>query len=65
MRLPLPEAIARARAGGIAEGQTALTILLAADRLASHAEGEAHERGSREGRRSRRLSPTQTVRPLS
>ena len=36
-RLPLREGIAWARSGGIAEGQSALTILLAADRLASHA----------------------------
>ncbi len=33
VRLPLHEAVARARAGGFAEGQTALTILLAAERL--------------------------------
>ena len=33
IRLPLDEAVARARAGGFAEGQTALTILLAAERL--------------------------------
>ena len=38
VRLPLREAVARARAGGFAEGQTALTILLAAERL--------HELGS-------------------
>jgi rSAM/selenodomain-associated transferase 1 len=40
VRLPLPEAFARARAGGFAEGQTALTILLAAERL------EGRRRGS-------------------
>ena len=34
LRMPLAEAVARARAGGFAEGQTALTILLAAERLA-------------------------------
>jgi uncharacterized protein len=33
VRMPLDEAVARARAGGFAEGQTALTILLAAERL--------------------------------
>jgi rSAM/selenodomain-associated transferase 1 len=33
VRMPLAEAVARARAGGFAEGQTALTILLAAERL--------------------------------
>jgi rSAM/selenodomain-associated transferase 1 len=33
VRIPLEDAIARARAGGFAEGQTALTILLAAARL--------------------------------
>ena len=33
VRLPLREGIARARAGGFAEGQTALTILLAAEYL--------------------------------
>jgi uncharacterized protein len=33
VRMPLEEAIARARSGGFAEGQTALTILLAAARL--------------------------------
>jgi 8-oxo-dGTP pyrophosphatase MutT (NUDIX family) len=33
VRLPLGDAVARARAGGFAEGQTALTILLAAERL--------------------------------
>ena len=33
VRLPLHEAVARARAGSFAEGQTALTILLAAERL--------------------------------
>jgi ADP-ribose pyrophosphatase len=33
IRLPLAEAVARARAGGFAEGQTALTILLAAESL--------------------------------
>ena len=38
VRLPLCEAVARARAGGFAEGQTALTIRLAAERL--------HELGS-------------------
>ena len=34
-RMPFAEAVARACAGGFAEGQTALTILLAATRLAS------------------------------
>ena len=33
VRLPLREAVARARAGSFAEGQTALTILLAAEHL--------------------------------
>ena len=33
VRMPLGEAFACARAGGFAEGQTALTILLAAERL--------------------------------
>jgi len=33
VRMPLNEAISRARSGGFAEGQTALTILLAAERL--------------------------------
>ena len=33
VRMSLPEAIARARLGGFLEGQTALTILLAAERL--------------------------------
>lgn len=33
VRLPFAEAVVRARAGGFAEGQTALTILLAAARL--------------------------------
>ncbi|MFN0155676.1 MAG: TIGR04282 family arsenosugar biosynthesis glycosyltransferase [Gaiella sp.] len=33
VRMPVAEAVARARAGGFAEGQTALTILLAAERL--------------------------------
>ncbi len=33
VRLPLDEAVARARAGGFAEGQTALTVLLAAEHL--------------------------------
>ncbi len=33
VRLPLAEAVIRARAGGFTEGQTALTILLAAERL--------------------------------
>jgi uncharacterized protein len=33
VRMPLAEAIARARGGGFAEGQTALTILLAAEQL--------------------------------
>ena len=33
VRQPLAEAVASARAGGFAEGQTALTILLAAERL--------------------------------
>ena len=34
VRMPLAEAISRARRGGFTEGQTALTILLAAERLA-------------------------------
>ena len=34
VRMPLDEAISRARSGGFAEGQTALTILLAAEHLA-------------------------------
>lgn len=33
VRMPLDDAVARARAGGFAEGQTALAILLAAERL--------------------------------
>jgi rSAM/selenodomain-associated transferase 1 len=33
VRMPLEEALSRARAGGFTEGQTALTILLAAERL--------------------------------
>ena len=33
VRMPFAEAVARARTGGFAEGQTALTILLAAARL--------------------------------
>ena len=33
VRVPLAEALARARAGGFAEGQTALSILLAAPYL--------------------------------
>jgi hypothetical protein len=33
VRMPLTEAVARARAGGFSEGQTALTILLAAEAL--------------------------------
>ena len=33
VRMPLDEAVSRARAGGFAEGQTALTILLAAESL--------------------------------
>ena len=33
VRLPLEEAVQTARRGGFAEGQTALTILLAAERL--------------------------------
>lgn len=33
VRVPFAEAVARARAGGFVEGQTALTILLAAERL--------------------------------
>lgn len=33
VRVPVAEALARARAGGFAEGQTALTILLAAEHL--------------------------------
>ena len=33
VRMPLAEAVARARLGGFLEGQTALTILLAAERL--------------------------------
>ena len=33
VRLPFGEAVARARAGGFAEGQTALTVLLAAEHL--------------------------------
>jgi rSAM/selenodomain-associated transferase 1 len=34
VRLPVDEAVTRARTGALAEGQTALTILLAAERLA-------------------------------
>lgn len=34
VRMPLADALARARRGGFTEGQTALTILLAAERLA-------------------------------
>jgi rSAM/selenodomain-associated transferase 1 len=33
VRMPLDDAVARARSGGFAEGQTALTILLAGERL--------------------------------
>jgi len=40
VRLPLAEAVRTARRGGFAEGQTALTILLAAERL----ESRQHER---------------------
>jgi rSAM/selenodomain-associated transferase 1 len=38
VRVPLDEAVARARSGGFAEGQTALTILLAAEYLETRTE---------------------------
>ena len=37
VRMPLDEAVSRARSGGFAEGQTALTILLAAEHLENRA----------------------------
>ncbi len=52
VRLPLGQAFARAREGGFAEGQTALTILLAAEPL-------GHPPGRRGGRMSNAgISPT-------
>lgn len=45
VRMPLAEAVVRARAGGFVEGQTALTILLAAERLEQErATGSPRER---------------------
>ena len=41
VRMPFAEAVARARAGGFAEGQTALTILLAAAHLDDAGQGPA------------------------
>jgi hypothetical protein len=41
VRMPLAEAVARARGGDFAEGQTALTILLAAARLERPDRGES------------------------
>lgn len=41
VRMPLADALARAREGGFTEGQTALTILLAGERLAGDGRGPA------------------------
>jgi rSAM/selenodomain-associated transferase 1 len=47
IRLPLAEAVARARLGGFAEGQTALTLLLAAERLERPGAFSGNPSGSR------------------
>ena len=43
VRLPLAEALARARAGGFAEGQTALALLLAAPHLNGDLVAQSHK----------------------